>query len=236
MKAALEPEQSLLSAFRIVIEGPEEGEVVWNGVIARKQVDGRGAVVGVLLDPPSIAKHSFLLRERDEKDVEQWFYSPPLRRVRRLVYASRFQPFLGTELTYQDLGLAEVESGAVSVIGTKEVGDRRCYEVQEVPDDRSVYSRIVTLLDAEQHVPVRREYYDPGGVLWRVATYSPPEMIDGVKTIPAVRVVDAQVGSATRLELSEQTVRGAELTDGFFTPSALPDLSELAELHVEGTR
>jgi len=230
MKSALEPKNPVLEGFRIVVEGPADGEATWEGVLARKRVDGESSVVGTLLEPPSVGGYAFLMREREGAPVDEWFYSPPLGRIRRLEYSTRYQPFLGTELTLQDLGLFDVSDRRVSVLGTKQLDGREVYEIQEVPHDRSVYSRIVTLVDAGTMLPVRRQYYDPGGVLWREAEYAAPIQVDGVATILTLHVRDVQVDSRTRLEFFD-VVRGADLPDDLFEPMGLDNLARLAALH-----
>jgi hypothetical protein len=80
---------------------------------------------------------------------------------------------------------------------------RDCYRVASIPQEGWWYARIVRCIDKKTYLPLRTEYYDRTGTLWKVRT------LDGVKTIksfPTASRITMQTlptGTQTRITLSE---------------------------------
>ena len=106
---------------------------------------------------------------------------------------------MGTDLTYADLGLVDLSARSFRLVITEDLDGRSAHKIEMVPADASVYSRVVTWVDAESSLPLRRDYYDVGGELWRRATYEAAAGPGAERTIKSVTVEDLQDKFSTEL-------------------------------------
>jgi hypothetical protein len=122
--------------------------------------------------------------------------------------------------------------GQVRRLDDAEIGGRKVYviEIKPAPDAGSEYSRIVTSIDREWCLILRRESFDPtyeGGAQPRkIYSVEPADVrVDGKFANPKRALLkDARDGSSTAMEILELQLP-AGVDDAFFTPDALPRAS-----------
>lgn len=226
-RTALYPDLPSTRTMSISVRTRDDAVATWTARQARKNVGGRPSVVTVLDRPESVAGIAILAEALDENMDAQWVYIPPVRRVRRLVYEGRFENFLGTDFSLEDFGFADIHSTQLTLLGAVEYDGEIAHVLREVPLDPSGYSKILTWVSAETYLPMRREFFDADGVLWKTQRFENVAIIDGIATPLRMSVVNEQEGGSTEL-----TVRGvnyaAELDDGLFRPAALPSMLDNA--------
>jgi hypothetical protein len=194
MKAWLEPPRSSTRVLNMTIRSAPGDVTKWTAGQARAQVDGSNWILTVLLAPGDVRGTALLVQEQPGKPDNEWVYLPSLRRVRKVVPVDEFDSFLGTEFTYSDLGFVELDRRSATVRGPNSVDGREVYTLEEVPADQSTFKRIVTSLLKDGAQPLKREYYDPAGRLWKVETFEDVAPIHGVPTAQRVRMEDVQSG------------------------------------------
>ncbi|NOT55512.1 MAG: outer membrane lipoprotein-sorting protein [Deltaproteobacteria bacterium] len=69
-------------------------------------------------------------------------------------------------------------------------------------------------------LPLKREYYDPAGALWKVETFEKITVIDGIPTLLLVRMADVRAGFTSELRVSEVRYN-TDLPDSLFDPTQL---------------
>lgn len=122
----------------------------------------------ILFDGPADVKGTALLSQGDD----QWLYLPNTRRVRRISSSNRSGPFLGSELSFEDLTGNGPGAYAWKLLGTKPCGAAQCYEVETVPTyERSGYTRRVLLVEKESYRMHKIDYYDRKESLLKTLTY-----------------------------------------------------------------
>jgi uncharacterized protein len=219
-KAWLEPAKSSTRKLVMTVRSKPGDAVEWQAAQARGTVDGSNFALTVLLAPPDVRGIALLVQERKGKPGAQWLYLPYLRRVRRILPVNEFESFLNTEFTVSDMGFVNLEDRTVSLLGSEAVNGRDAYKLQEVPDDRRTFTRIVTWIAADTSQPLKREYYDVGNQLWMVETFEDVAAIHDAPTAQRVRVEDVQTGYG-----SEYRVR--DLAYGVPIPQELFDWQQL---------
>jgi len=221
-RATLEPARPSLREIEITVRSPGADTVSWDARQARRQLDdGSAAIVTVLLEPAGVRGFAVLAVDRPNAPMQQWVYLPPVRRLRELSYSGRYHAFLGTDLTYEDLGFWPDDDASLTLVETTSVDGAKAHVLREVPENPIVYSKVLMWIAAETHAPLRRAYYDPAGELWRVVTYERPTVIDGVPTSLGLSVEDVQAGGTTRLEVTRVTY-DVDLPATLFEPAKLP--------------
>jgi outer membrane lipoprotein-sorting protein len=219
MKEVFEPVRP--STRKVTITATSGGETVqWVARSARKQLPNGKWVLMVLLEPAEVKGNAYMIWEPEDKPSSVWSYLPLLRRVRQLVGVDAYDHFLGTDFTYADLGFVRLQS-QYKLLGEEDHAGKKTYKIEEtVPQERAYYSRIVTWVDKASSLPLRREYYDVAGTLWKTETFD-ITTIDGVPTPTRILMQDLQGKTSTEMRVSEIRY-DVDIPDSLFNPAGLP--------------
>jgi hypothetical protein len=219
-KAWLEPATPSTRKLAVTVRSKAGDAVELQAAQARGTVDGANYVLTVLLAPSDVRGTALLIQEQKGKPGAQWLYLPYLRRVRRVLPVNEFEPFLNTEFTVADMGFVSLQDRKLSLLGSEAVNGKDAYKLQEVPDDRRTFKRLVTWIAKDTGQPLKREYYDVGDQLWMVETFEDVAAVHDVPTAQRVRMEDVQTGYG-----SEYRVR--DLAYGVPIPKQLFDWQQL---------
>jgi outer membrane lipoprotein-sorting protein len=136
----------------------------------------------------------------------------------------------GSNVTLEDFARfgRVVFPGQVRRLPDAEVGGRKAYviETRPSPDSKSAYSRIVTSIDREWCLILRRESYDAafekGEKPRKLYEASPTDVKvqDKFANATRARLSDANDGSTTELQVTALEVPD-QVDESFFTPAAL---------------
>jgi outer membrane lipoprotein-sorting protein len=190
---------------------------------ARKVVDGAERRLLVVLAPDGIRGTAYLVQEGGPRPDVQWVYLPAIRRVRTVVSPEAYTAFLNSDYTYADLGFVSARP-TYRVLGEAVEGGTNCWKLESVPKETWYYARVVTWVAEDSGLPVKREFYDPANVLWKVERFEQVSKVDGVPTI--LHRVMEDVQGKTRTEIDVTNLRyDVALPDKLFQPDDLPEAS-----------
>lgn len=219
MREALDPARPSTRKLTMRISS-EHGEAAqWLAGQARKKRGDGNWMLTVMLQPENVKGIAFLVRQGGNAD-EQWTYLPAARRVRKIIPMQKYQAFLNSDFTYADLGFVS-RSPTYELLGTEQRKGVRAYKVQEVPHEQWYYSRILTWVASDSWLPLRREFYDPAGMLWKVEDFAQVERVDGVPTPLSIRMEDVREPGTSELRVSALRY-DATVPDDLFDPARLP--------------
>ncbi len=226
MKQAFEPTRP--STRKVVVSVSDMGQTIqFEGRVARKQLaDGKRQVI-VMTAPLDVRGTAILISE--PKDPSQasvmWLYAPVIRRVRKLLPIDAYDHFLDTDFTYADLGYVRLHD-RYKYLGTADVGGVKAYKVDEkIPQEEWYYSHVVTYIAESHKLPLKREYYDPAGALWKIEAFDRITDIDGIPTVLHAGMKDVQAGTGTDLTVSEVRY-DVDVPDAIFDPMKLGQLAD----------
>jgi hypothetical protein len=179
-----------------------------------------------VLDPPKRVGLAFL-----SLPPNLWRYAPRDASTTRIDPAARRGPWLGSDLTLEDVTSAESDALRYThrLVRVDEAagdgGASRRYVVESVPREGAdvAWGRVMRWLDAEHGTPLREERYDAGGTLVSSIERSDLRDVAG-RRYPYRWVARAHGENEGReTELRFDTVRfEAELSGDLFTTTALP--------------
>jgi hypothetical protein len=165
---------------------------------------------------------------------EAWAYVRGQKAAQRITTTGVEVRLFGTTVSLEDFArfARVVFPGRVRRLDDAEIGGRKVFviETEPSPGSGSEYSRIVTSIDRQWCVILRRESFDPtfdGGTRPRkIYSVDPADVrVDGKFANPSrARLEDASDGSSTQMELVSLDLP-AGVDDAFFTPDALPRAS-----------
>jgi outer membrane lipoprotein-sorting protein len=197
-----------------------------DGSVKNRIVEGWGTdtendlshMVLVFHRPASVQGTRFLVKERDERDDDQWIYLPALKRVRRIAASEEDSSFMGTDFTYGDMESREVDEDTHRLLREESFGGRECYVVQSVPKEPedSQYSKRVQWVAKEIWVPMKAEFYDKNEKHLKTMTVQDLQKVQGYWTTMKTRMKNVQSGHAT--EVTVDKIRyNEEMKDSLFT-------------------
>ncbi len=222
MKSALEPPRDNVRDIEITIRGPLQVESRWYARQARQHRDGRSRLALVITAPPELRGVALLFDETRDAPAVEYHYLPVTRRVRKLKPIGRFQPFLGTDFTYSDLGLLPLRDRTFRSAEPTVLDGTPVHRVTEIPTDNFYYGKIVDWIAMDSRLPVRRDFHAPSGLLWKQEHFEEIVEIGGVPTPMRVRMVDVLEDESSEIET--KSVRFVPVPDDVFDPAKLSGL------------
>lgn len=224
MKEAFEPAKSI--ARKVIISAindkGEKTECI-GGQAYKNLPDGRKMIL-VMLEPEGVKGITFLFEEHKEKPSATWIYLPVLRRVRKISRpVEAYEPFLGTEFTYSDIGFVQLpKPNQCQLLETVDYKGIKTYKVEEKAEGEATlyFSRMVTWMDIKSFLPIKREYYDPAGERSKEETFKDVTNIEGITTVLLIQMKDLRQGFTTEFKISDVTYK-AEIPDDLFDPALM---------------
>lgn len=190
--------------------GMEEGE------------DDLNRMVMIFHEPASVKNTRFLVAENKNRDDDKFIYLPALKKVRRIAASEGSSSFMGTDMTYDDMGTRDIEQDSHDLIKEEKYSNYDCYVVKAVsvdPDD-SQYSQRITWFDKATWVPVKIELYDKKGKMEKVMDVSKMEKVQGYWSVLETSMKNVQTGHSTKLTVGK-LLYNEKLNPRLFTPNFL---------------
>jgi outer membrane lipoprotein-sorting protein len=221
MMAALYPTRPSTRTIDIEVGTDKGTHVSWTARQARTGVAGERYNLTVVVAPDSVAGFAILAGEADSAQRSSlWIYVPPVRRVKQVHYEGRLDNFLNTDMSVEDFGFLHLADGELEMVGKSGLEGEPAYLLRQTPKGPSAFSRIMTWVAAETFLPLRREFYDAAGALWKTQTFGESTVINGIPTPLSVTMKDEQQGGYTRLQVREVSYT-ARLAPEIFRVEAL---------------
>jgi outer membrane lipoprotein-sorting protein len=114
------------------------------------------------LFPPDSKGVGFLIWDTADpnKKDQLWLYLPSLRQVRQVSVRDQDDAFMGSDLTFADMGQRLVAEDAHTLVGEEDVDGQPCYVVESVPITESIYGKKRLWVQKSDFTTVRIDYYD----------------------------------------------------------------------------
>lgn len=164
--------------------------------------------------PGDVAKTVFMVHKKVGGDDDRWLYLPALDLVKRIAASDKRTSFVGSNFFYEDVSGRQVDDDTHSLL--EETDD--AYILMNVPKDPDSveFSKYKLWIDKKTFLPVKAEYEDKQGKLYRVVEALKFGEFDGVPTVTESRVKDLVSGGETVLTFSE-IAYGVGLEESLFT-------------------
>jgi hypothetical protein len=174
-------------------------------IILRKDVkDGGDQKYFVYFQKPAdVRKMVYLVHKRADlkKDDDRWLYLPALDLVKRIAAGDKRTSFVGSDFLYEDVSGRSLEEDTHELIQTTET----LFVVKNVPKkpDTVEFGYFNVSIDRKNFVPMKMEFFDKAGELYRVIESKKVEKIQDFYTVVKSEVRDLKKESKTEMEFSE---------------------------------
>jgi Outer membrane lipoprotein-sorting protein len=176
--------------------------------------------------PPDDAGLGVLVwRQAGDTRDDMWLFMPGYRAVRRIPVSSK-QRLAGTNLLFEDvreLAGERTDRFAYELMGDESVDGRAAHVIRATPnaDTVSAYSSRKVWIDKEWLFPLKMEFYDARGELWKVLHNTEiHEVMPGTRRADLAEMRDVQAKECTLLLVTKRDV-GIAIPPQVFTEDYL---------------
>lgn len=172
--------------------------------------------------PPDAKGTGFLIWDYAEEGKVDglWLYLPSLRKVSTISSRDQNDAFMGSDLTFADMGQRRLDEDTHELIGEKPCDEQKCYVVESKPKESgSSYSKRIFWILKDEWRTVKIEYFDQKKEPLKVQTITWQKSGD-LWVWKETTVKNQQTGHSTIFEISNLKVNNS-LRDDLFTERML---------------
>ncbi len=174
-------------------------------IILRKDVkDGGDQNYYVyFLKPADVRKMVFMVHKHTDPktDDDRWLYLPGLDLVKRIAAGDKRTSFVGSDFLYEDVSGRSLEEDTHKLIKTTD----DLFTIKNVPrqPDTVEFSYYNVSINRKTYIPMKMEYYDKKGKLYRIIDSKKVETIQDFPTVVKSVVSDLNTGGKTEMEFTD---------------------------------
>ena len=150
--------------------------------------------------PADVKNTAFMVWKHTDRDDDRWLYLPALDLVKRIAASDERTSFVGSHFFYEDVsgrGPTEDDHELVEVTDDFYVLD----STPKAPGDVE-FARYRNYIHKSTFIPVKTDYYDAQGEIYRTYAATKVEVIEGKPTVVISQISDARTGGKTTLSYS----------------------------------
>lgn len=150
--------------------------------------------------PQDVRDMTFMVYKYPAKDDDRWLFVPAINMVRRIAAQDKTSSFVGSDFTYEDVSGRDIEDDTHEMVKEEKLGERISYVIKSTPKASDVdYKYKLSWIDKENFLPLKEEYYDRKGELYRIFTADEIKDIKGFPTITKRTMKNIQTGHRTEV-------------------------------------
>jgi outer membrane lipoprotein-sorting protein len=168
--------------------------------------------------PGDVRGTVFMVYKHIDRDDDRWLYIPAINLTKRIAANDKRSSFMGSDFTYEDVSGRSPAEDDHSLIKEEEVNGKAAYLVKSTPKEKGSadFAYRLTWVDKESHLPLKEEYYDSRGKLYKVFTADKTEEVDGILTVTGRIMKNLETGHRTEVTF-ESVKYNVELQDSLFS-------------------
>lgn len=145
--------------------------------------------------PADIRKTTFLVHKHIQADDDRWLYLPGLDLVKRIAASDKRTSFMGSHFFYEDVSGRNTSED----IHTLEEESAEYYILNNVPKkpDEVEFSAYTIWIDKTTYLPMKAEYRDQDGKIYRTMEVLATADIQGFTTVTKSKITDLNSGGST---------------------------------------
>ncbi len=150
--------------------------------------------------PADVKDMTFMVYKYPAKDDDRWLFVPAINMVRRIAAQDKRSSFVGSDFTYEDVSGRDIEDDTHALTKEEKLGAKDCYLIKSTPKAADVdYSYKLSWIDKSTFLPLKEEYYDKRGELYKVFAADEIKDVKGFPTITKRTMKNLQSGHRTEV-------------------------------------
>lgn len=148
--------------------------------------------------PSDVRGTVYLVKKHVDRDDDRWLYLPGLDLVKRISAGDKRTSFVGADYFYEDVSGRGTDEDTHELLETTDTQ----YVLNHVPKDLSnvEFTSYVTWIDRETLLPMRIEYKNSSGDVYRRIEVQDVETVQGYPTVTTSRVSNLETGGYTDMQ------------------------------------
>ncbi len=145
--------------------------------------------------PTDVRGMSYIVWKHAGKDDDRWLYLPAMDLVRRIAASDKRSSFAGTTFLYEDISGRSVDLDTHELLNS----DGSYYVLKNTPKDAGAveFSYFTVSVDKQNFVPMKAEYFDKAGKLYRIIEALEVADIQGYPTVTKMKASDLNANANT---------------------------------------
>jgi len=188
------------SEVRMIISDAQGRQQRRQFTVLRRDVDEAGdqQFLVVFSQPSDVRNTVFLVNKHIEKDDDRWLYLPGLDLVKRISAGDKRTSFVGAHYFYEDVSGRRPSEDTHELVDTSD----SFYILSHTPKDPGSveFSSYLTWIDRQTFLPMKIEYTNPAGDIYRRVEVFDVTEFDGYPTVTTSRVSDLLTGGKTDMQ------------------------------------
>ncbi|MFQ5798216.1 MAG: outer membrane lipoprotein-sorting protein [Bacteroidota bacterium] len=155
--------------------------------------------------PADVRSMAFMVWKYPARDDDRWLYVPAIKLVKRIAADDKNSSFVGSDFSYEDVSGRDVEDDSHTLKAVESLNGKPAYVLESVPKDAqgTYYIRKVSWIDKETFLPLKEQYYDKRGQLYKIFTADKIGSVQGIATIMQRTMANVQNGHRTEVTFEE---------------------------------
>jgi predicted RND superfamily exporter protein/outer membrane lipoprotein-sorting protein len=154
--------------------------------------------------PADVKDMTFMVWKHPGKDADRWLFIPAINMVRRIAARDKSSSFVGSDFSYEDVSGRNLDDDTHVLVKEEKLDNKDCYVVKSTPKAADVdYSYELSWIDKTDYLPLKEEYYDLRGELYKVFTANEIKTVKGFPTITKRTMKNVQSGHTTEVTFTK---------------------------------
>lgn len=154
--------------------------------------------------PADVKDMTFMVYKYPGRDADRWLFVPAISMVRRIAAKDKYSSFVGSDFTYEDVSGRTLEEDMHSIVREEKYNGKDCHVVKSTPKAADMeYSYKLSWIDKGGSLPLKEEYYDRRGELYKVFTADEIKEIKGFPTVTRRTMKNLQSGHTTEVSYAK---------------------------------
>ena len=166
-------------------------------ILRKNTGDGTQKFYVYFKEPADVRRQVFMVWKEVEqgKDDSRWLFMPALNLVKPIAPGDKRTSFVGSDFVYEDVSGRALWEDTHELIEETDTH----YIIKNVPTDPGSvkFSEYTVQIDKETFLPVKAEYLDKNGKLYRTVEALKTETVQGHPTVMESQVTDLVAGTHT---------------------------------------
>lgn len=155
-------------------------------------------------NPGDVRGMAFLVNKYSGKDDDRWLFIPAINLVNRIAARDSRSSFVGSDFTYEDVSGRDIEADTHKYLKEDTIQGKPCHVIESTPKSTTEYTRKVSWIDKSTYLPLKDEYYDVQGALYKTFTADKIETVNGLPSV--TKRIMANVKSGHRTEVVFESI------------------------------
>jgi hypothetical protein len=150
--------------------------------------------------PADVKDMTFMVYKYPGRDADRWLFVPAINMARMIAAKDKYSSFVGSDFTYEDVSGRDLQEDTHSIVKEEKYGGKDCYLLKSTPKAADMeYSYKISWIDRTSYLPLKEEYFDKRGELYKVFTADEIKEIKGFPTITKRTMKNLQSGHITQV-------------------------------------